>query len=213
MNLWLIKLGRRQRRLSLKSHGLEVIKLETLKYIFEQVSSGTPYYVITHSINRTPSYTAILCSYFKESPYEDVIELLFYKRYQTYSLDEYIDIAEQLVTHNIKLIKGVVQFRISYNRLARLVMIRREKEAPLTYKDLESLGWTGRATVEAKPKQVKARSNSLPNIQVTPHSSVMTASDMSAEELAWLLISHVSLAEQTLSQEPFVAKSACVTRL
>ena len=161
------------------------MKLETLKTLYERYQGGASYTDMAQAIGRTPSHAANLCAFFKSGTYDDVVDILVFQNYKRYSLDEYIDIAEQMVTQKIKLVAGVLRFRIEFNRLAALTRLRKNKGSVLSYADMRALSWAGKADVSNSTKAEKSKDDvaNLPNVTETPHGTQILANDMTAEEL------------------------------
>ena len=161
------------------------MKLETLKTLYERYQGGASYTDMAQAIGRTPSHAANLCAFFKSGTYDDLVDILVFQNYKRYSLDEYIDIAEQMVTQKIKLVAGVLRFRIEFNRLAALTRLRKNKGSVLSYADMRALSWAGKADVSNSTKAEKSKDDvaNLPNVTETPHGTQILANDMTAEEL------------------------------
>lgn len=161
------------------------MKLETLKIIYDRYLGGASYTDTAQAIGKTPPYVSNVYSYFKNGTYDEVVDVLVFQNYKRYSLDEYIEIAEQMVTQKIKLIEGVLHFHIEFNRLAALTRLRKNKGSVLSYEDMRALSWTGKANVSnsTKAKKSKADEVDLPNVTETPHGTHIMSNDMTAEEL------------------------------
>ena len=152
------------------------MNFETLQSSYELYQNGQNYRDIAKHLGKSLGYASNLLTYFDYGTFKDVADVLVYKHYKTYALDEYIDIAEQMISNKIRLVHGVLQFRIQFNRLAALTKLRKDKGSRLEYKDLESLGWAGKAVPEHKPDRIA-------NTKATPHSTVLETNDLTPEEM------------------------------
>ena len=152
------------------------MNFELLQSSYELYQNGQNYRDIAKHLGKSLGYASNLLTYFDYGTFKDVADVLVYKHYKTYALDEYIDIAEQMISNKIRIVHGVLQFRIQFNRLAALTKLRKDKGSRLEYKDLESLGWAGKAVPEHKPDR-------RANTKATPHSTVLETNDLTPEEM------------------------------
>ena len=147
------------------------MNFETLQSSYELYQNGHDYRDIARHLGKSLGYASNLLTYFKHGSLADVADILVYKHYKTYALDEYIDIAEQMISNKIRISHGVLQFRIPFNRLAALTKLRKDKDKRLEFEDLEILSWVGTAVTEHKPDRSS-------NIKATPHSTVLDKDDL-----------------------------------
>ena len=151
------------------------MNFETLQSSYELYQNGHDYRDIARHLGKSLGYASNLLTYFKHGSLADVADILVYKHYKTYALDEYIDIAEQMISNKLRIVHGVLQFRIPFNRLAALTKLRKDKGKRLEFEDLEILGWVGTAVTEHKPDRSS-------NIKATPHSTVLDKDDLSHDK-------------------------------
>ena len=151
------------------------MNFETLQSSYELYQNGHDYRDIARHLGKSLGYASNLLTYFKHGSLADVADILVYKHYKTYALDEYIDIAEQMISNKLRIVHGVLLFRIPFNRLAALTKLRKDKGKRLEFEDLEILGWVGTTVTEHKPDRSS-------NIKATPHSTVLDKDDLSHDK-------------------------------
>lgn len=166
------------------------MKQELLKSVHQYLQDGLPSRQIAHLVGMSHGYVSNLCSYFNYGSYEEVEQLLVKQMYQNYSLEELTSIAEEIYVHHVNLTQGVMKYKLNFNRLQELVCKRKEKGSSLELCDLNDISWAGTVAQNISAATVSALPSS---VVVTPYSVMMSASDLTSEEIKQVSVKEVKI--------------------
>lgn len=159
--------------------------LNTLRHVHGLMLEGHDYNYIARVLGKTPAYAANLMSHFKYGSFAEVADLVVYKNFNLYTVEDYITIAELMVTERIKLVEGVMLFKTDFNRLGLLARMRKNKGSALTYDDLKHLAWIAQESIIGQFGSVASiAANSADSASTTDPDAIAVSSEAAPQAKA-----------------------------
>lgn len=161
--------------------------------IFEVANAGGSYVSLSKTLRLSPSYLCRLFQACKAAPYEDVKRVLVDGQTKCYTSAQLSEMADTIVRAKIPVSVAAIRYQLEFNRLAKLVKLRKDKGRSLTPHDLEQ-PWVKAMWMS---DEMYALSLRLPKgTFITPHSIVYASRDLTDEELQALEAAKAQRARQ-----------------
>lgn len=102
---------------------------------------GKSYNEIAEAIGLTSSHVSNILAMFKYASEDEVRSLLVDRKYSTYSLEELVNIGNEIVDKGYKIFEAVVHYKLHANKVVSLRDKRLKLKKPLSVADIAELNW------------------------------------------------------------------------